>query len=216
MSISSDRVGASDIIFPLAYEIERGEPDRRYRRRLDEAADLAGRHGLPVWCLGGHPGWLEHSCAWYAKRYLVRRGISHDAIRTIDDFSLLGESLDTTQEVLAAIELARRTGVRRLIVISDLLHLAQVRLMLRGVGIEAVWVPTSLGPVTTMDDIRYVVVRLAMLVLTLLDRRGRTLGWLRHWRRDALGPMRRRVSPAADPSTVVLPEVVSGIRPRRP
>ncbi len=181
------RVGEAQAIFPLAYEIEEDGPDRRYRPRLDLARRLAEQHGLSVWCLGGHPGWLERSNVWHSKRYLVERGLAPDAVRTIDEFLFLGESLETIQEVLVAAELARYLGVRRLVVISDMLHLAQIRLVLEREGVEPIWVRTPLMPAWTLSEIRYLLVRLAMIALTLVDRHGWMLGWLGLWRRRGFG-----------------------------
>jgi hypothetical protein len=184
-------VSSGEAILPLAYEIDGDEPDRRFRTRLDVAAELARRHAVPVWCLGGHPGWLDHSCAWYTKRYLLRRGLAPEAIRTLDDLPFLGESLDTTQEILAAVDLARHERQRRIVFVSDLLHLAQIRLILDGHPIRPIWVVTPLGLSLRLRDLRYVAVRIAMIFVTLLDREGWTLGWLRSWRRHAAGPRRR-------------------------
>jgi uncharacterized SAM-binding protein YcdF (DUF218 family) len=100
----------------------------------------------------------------------------------VDEFPFLGQPVETIQEVRAAYELARRVHVRRVIVISDLLHLAQIRLVLRSLDIDPIFVSTTITPSWTADEIRYLVIRLGMIILTFGDRRGRTLGFLRVWR----------------------------------
>lgn len=177
------RVSEGQAIFPLGYYLVDGQtPTERYRQRLDLARAIWERQGIPVWCLAGRLANMDHTNAYYSKRHLMARGVVAEAVRTIDEFPFLGQSVETIQEVLAACELARRTNVRRLIVISDLLHLAQIRLVLRSFDLDPIFVATSLTPSWAADEIRYLVIRVGTIILTLVDRRGRTLGWLRRWR----------------------------------
>lgn len=184
------RVGDGEAVFPLGYRLVGDEPDARYRERLDLAACLWRRHGTPIWSLAGLLAGMELTTAHYSKTYLVTRGVDPGDVRTLEEFPFLGESVETIQEVRAACELARRSGVRRLVVISDLLHLAQIRLVLRSYDVEPILVSTSLTPAWTPDEIWYLAIRIAMIPVTLVDRRGGSLGWLRMWRSGRLGPVR--------------------------
>jgi hypothetical protein len=82
-------------------------------------------------------------------------------------------------------------NIRRLIVISDLLHLAQVRLVLRAPDVNPIFVSSSVPRSWTPERIAYLIVRIGMIVLTLIDRRGQSLGWLRIWRRGGLRKVAR-------------------------
>lgn len=180
---NASRGNEGQAIFPLGYCLVDGQtPSKRYRQRLDLASDLCRRQGIPIWCLGGRLANMEHSTAYYSNRYLVASGVEPKAVRIVDEFPFLGQPVETIQEVRAAYELARRLDARRLIVISDLLHLAQIRLVLRSLDVDPIFVSTPLTPSWTADEIRYLLIRLGMILLTIVDRRGRTLGFLRVWR----------------------------------
>lgn len=181
------RLTEGEAVFPLAYYLEGLAPSPRYQQRLELARAIWEQQRIPIWCLGGLLAGMEHSNAHYSKRYLVSRGVDPQAIRTIDEFPFLGQSLETIQEVLAASELARRMNVRRLIVISDLLHLAQIRLVLQRVPDDPIFLATPMTSCWTASEIRYLLIRLGMVMLTLADRRGRTLVWLRAWRSRGSG-----------------------------
>lgn len=177
------RVGEGEAIFPLAYTLVEGtRPSARYRQRLDIARAIWARWRIPIWCLGGTLATMERSTAYHTKRYLIERGVAADTVRTLDEFPFLGQSVETIEEVLVACTLARQMKVRRFIVISDLLHLAQIRLVLSALDVDPIFVTTPLTPSWTAVEIRYLLIRLVMIVWTLADRRGRTLGWLRAWR----------------------------------
>lgn len=179
------RVHDGQAIFPLGYYIVDGQdPSDRYRQRLDLAHLIWKRQRIPIWCLGGLLARMERSTAYYGKRYLVSRGVGPEAIRTIDEFPTLGPSVETIQEVLAAAELARRMDVRRLIVVSDLLHLTQIHLVLKSLDIHPILIYTPLSPSWNAGEIWYLIIRIGMIILTTADRRGWTLGWLRRWRSD--------------------------------
>ena len=179
----ASRVNEGQAIFPLGYFLVDGQtPSKRYQQRLDLASDICRRQGIPIWSLAGRLANMEHSNAYYSNRYLLASGVEPKAVRIIDEFPFLGQPVETIQEVRAAYELARRVHVRRLIVISDLLHLAQIRLVLRSLDIDPIFVFTTLTPSWTADEIRYLHIRLGMIILTFADRRGRTLGFLRVWR----------------------------------
>lgn len=185
------RLAEGEAIFLVAYCIGDGvTPSPRYRDRLKLGRELWERTRLPIWCLGGLLARRERTNGHDSKRYLQRLGVPPEAVRIIDEFPFLGESVETIQEVEAANELARQLQVRRLIVVSDILQLAQVRLVLSK-DIDAILVASPLIPLGRrfdFHDLYYFGVRCATLFITLMDRRGRALGWLRAWRRGRFGP----------------------------
>ena len=178
----ASRLAAGEAIFLVAYSTNtQGMPSPRYRDRLNLACKLWGRTRLPIWCLGGLLAGRGRTNGVDSKRYLQALGVPPEAVRTIDEFSFLGECVETIQEVEAACELARRFRVRHLIVVGDILHLAQVRLVLSA-EIEATLVASASIRSGQWFDPYYLAVRCAALLATLIDRRGRVLGWLRAWR----------------------------------
>lgn len=189
------RLIEGEAIFLVAYCIGDGEtPSPRYADRLRLARDLWEQTRLPIWCLGGLLANRERTNGDASKRYLQRLGIPPESVQTIDEFPFLGESVETIQEVKAASELAHRLGVRRLIVVSDILQLAQVRLVLSP-KIDPILVATPTFPSGQRFDLYYFSVRCAALLVTFLDRQGWTLSWLRMWRsgvfRKKSGPPQR-------------------------
>ena len=191
------RIASAEAIFPLGYEItDRHEPVARFRERLDIAAALWRQHHLPIWSLAGRLAHMDRSTASCTRDYLVDRGVDTAAIRIHDEFPFLGESIETFQEVRAAVTLAEHTGTKRVAVISDVLHLAQIAIMLRASDLDPMFVPTSLTPAWNLSELRYLAVRVGMIPGTLADRTGQSLGWLRGWRRDRFGSIRNEASPA--------------------
>lgn len=192
MRRDATRVSEGGAIFVLGYFLLDGQrPCDRYRARLDLGRAIWERYGIPIWCLAGRLWHMDQTNAYYSRRYLVQNGVPAHVVRTLDEFPSLGQPVDTIQEVHAAYALSRRMNVRRLIVISDLLHLAQIRLVLRSLDVDPVFVCSRFARSWTPDQVGYVMVRVGMIILTLIDRRGQTLGWLRMWRRaEVRGPIR--------------------------
>ena len=191
------RLATAEAVFPLGYEMtDRNVPVARYRERLDLAAALSRQYHLPIWSLAGQLAHMDRTTAYYSRDYLVvDRGVDASAVRILDDFPFLGESIETFQEVRAAIEVAERTGTKRVAVVSDLLHLAQIAIMLRSTGLDPIFVPTSLTPAWNLSELRYLAVRVGVIPVTMVDRTGQTFGWLRSWRRDRFGASRIEAVP---------------------
>jgi uncharacterized SAM-binding protein YcdF (DUF218 family) len=191
------RIASAEAVLPLGYSVTPdNEPNARYRERLNLTAALWRQYRVPIWSLAGRLAHMERTTAWYSREYLVDRGVDPAGIRIVDDFPFLGESIETFQEIRAAIEVARRVGVKRVALISDVLHLAQISIMLRASGLDPIYVPTSLTPAWNLAELRYLAVRVGVIPVTLADRTGQSLGWLRAWRRNRFGAIRREASPA--------------------
>lgn len=191
------RIASAEAVLPLGYEMTAdNDPTPRYCERLNLATVLWRQYRLPIWSLAGQLAHMERTIAWYSREYLVARGVDPESIRILDDFPFLGESVETFQEIGAAIEVAQRLGVKRVAFVSDLLHLAQVAIMLRGSDLDPMFVPTSLTPAWNLTELRYLAVRVGIIPVTLADRRGQSLGWLRAWRRNRFGTAPVVESPA--------------------
>jgi uncharacterized SAM-binding protein YcdF (DUF218 family) len=190
------RIATAEAVIPLGYEITPGnEPTARYCERLNLATALWRQYRLPIWSLAGQLAHMERTIAWYSREYLVARGVDPAAIRILDDFPFLGESIETFQEIGAAIDVAQRIGVKRVALISDVVHLAQIAIMLRGSGLDPIYVPTSLTPAWNLAELRYLAVRVGIIPVTLADRTGQSLGWLRAWRRNRFGTVGTGAAP---------------------
>lgn len=190
------RIASAEAVLPLGYEVTPDhEPTARYRERLNLASALWRQYHRPIWSLAGRLAHMERTTAWYSREYLAARGVDPAAIRILDDFPFLGESIDTFQEIRAAIDVARQIGVTRVALISDVLHLAQISIMLRASALDPIYVPTSLTPAWNLAELRYLAVRVGIIPVTLADRTGQSLGWLRAWRRNRFGAIPAEASP---------------------
>lgn len=198
MSRTGRRLAGAQAIFLVAYDVgEDGTPSPRYRDRLVRAAELSRSLGVPIFCLGGPLANRTRTNGEESRRYLVGLGVPSTTVRTHDEFPFLGESVETIQEAEAAAAVARHLGITRLAILSDLLQATQVRLVLAG-RLDCVLALTPSVPSRpSPDDVYYFAVRCATLLLTLVDRKGRGLGWLRAWR-SGRWSMGRRVHRTPD------------------
>lgn len=173
--------GKGEVIFPIGHYVVKGSPGPIYKDkdRLDAARALWVKEPRPIWLLGGGQSRLKESVASVGKRYLVAQGIPSTAIVTLDDFAQFQRSLDTTQEIEIASMLAKGKGVSTIVVVGEVLHLAQARLVFDSYGIDTLLVGTP----ETQYGLRYQLTRSGALLVTLFDRRGLSLFWLR-WVRE--------------------------------
>ena len=108
-----------------------------FRERINHGIDLyrEGRVRKLIFTGGqGNPGEPTESSA--ARRYALRRGVPAEDI-------LIEEKSHTTYEnILYAKELAEAQGVRRVLVVSDPLHMKRAVTMARDMGLEADPSPT--------------------------------------------------------------------------
>jgi len=168
-----------EAIFPIGHYVVKGAPGPIYQDRLDVARALWVQKPRPIWLLGGGQRKGNESVASIGKRYLVAQGIPPAAIVTFDDVAQFKSSLDTTQEIAIASMLAKDKGASTIVVVGEVLHLAQARLVFDSYGIETLLTSTP----ETRYGLRYQLTRSIALMITLLDRRGHSLFWLR-WIRE--------------------------------
>ncbi len=168
-----------DVIFPIGHYVVQGEPGGIYMDRLDLAAELWRQGPRPIWLLGGG-GRLKRSVASVGKHYLVEAGIPPEFIAIIDDFPRFKSSLDTTEEIGIASSLAQEQRVSRIILVGELMHLAQARLVFESYGVRTLLVSTP----HKHNGLRYQLTRNGALFITLFDRRGLSLFWLRWIRKS--------------------------------
>jgi uncharacterized SAM-binding protein YcdF (DUF218 family) len=132
---------------------------------------LAGRHRE-----------TQESVAEVGKRYLLHNGIRAKDIKVLRDFPKYRSSLDTTEEIGIASQIAEESGVSTIIVVAEIAHLAQARLVFGSYGVGILLVSTP----QKWHGLRYLLTRIGALLITMIDRRGKSLFWLRWLRGNSL------------------------------
>lgn len=176
-------LGDAGAIFPIGHFVVRDAPGRIYQDRLDAAMRLWQERPRPIWLLAGGGSGTRESGAEVGKRYLVGKGIPPASILTLDELPAPRTSLDTTEEIGIAANIATARGVPAVAVIGEVLHLAQAGLVFDSYGIRTIFEKTPEADY----GLRYRVTRTGALLITLVDRRGVSLFWLR-WIRSGDRP----------------------------
>jgi len=123
---------------------------------------------------------MKQSVASVGKRYLVRQGIPPIAVLTVDDLPRFESSLDTTEEIGIASRLAKDKGIDAIVVVAEVRHLAQACLVFESYGVNTLIASTP----DAQYGLRYRLTRNGALFITLFDRRGLSLFWLRWIRKS--------------------------------
>lgn len=164
-----------DVIFPIAHAVNGEEPGLIYRDRLDTTVLLWAKEPRPIWLLAGRHRETQESVAEVGKRYLFHNGIRAKDIKVLRDFPKYRSSLDTTEEIAIASQIAKESGVSRIIVVGEIAHLAQARLVFSSYGVNVLLAGTA-----EVDyGLYYQLTRIGALLVTLVDRRGYSLFWVR-------------------------------------
>jgi len=112
-----------------------------FAKRLDHARDLLAAGWAPRLIVsGGCTGTARRSEAAAGRDYLVARGVATDRI-WIEERSRF--TLENLFYVRAAL---RERGLRRLLLVSDPLHLARATAMARGLGLDVACSPAAAAP----------------------------------------------------------------------
>ena len=127
------------VIFGAAIRPD-GSPSQALLRRIGYGLAAAAQHpNAPILCSGGapRPGPSEASIMAQA---LSRAGVAAERL-ILDE-----QSLDTLQNVAAAVQSARAGGHDPVIVCSDAYHLPRIRMKLAFHGVRSVAGPVARGP----------------------------------------------------------------------
>jgi uncharacterized SAM-binding protein YcdF (DUF218 family) len=120
-----------DAILVLGRTLERDRPSAVFAARLDHGARLFHQGLAPcILVTGGLTGDATRSEAEAGREHLLEAGVPSAAVHCE------GRSRHTLENLYNAREAARRQGWRRLLVVSDPLHLARARAMATGLGLE--------------------------------------------------------------------------------
>lgn len=128
---ASDERHAADLVVVLGRMLEGDLPSAVFRARLEHGAHL-WREGWAPWLLvsGGRTGTASRSEAAAGRELLLASGVPAEVILTEEGSR---HTLENLVNVRAAM---RERGWRRLILVSDPLHVARVRALARGLGLD--------------------------------------------------------------------------------
>jgi uncharacterized SAM-binding protein YcdF (DUF218 family) len=131
-----DERAAADLILVLGRELRENRPTEVFRARLMHGARLLGEGWAPrILVSGGVTGDSRVSEAEAGRALLVDEGLPAESILTE------GGSRHTLENLFNVRETLRREGWRRLILVSDPLHLARATAVARGLKLEVLVSP---------------------------------------------------------------------------
>nr|WP_229520766.1 YdcF family protein [Massilia sp. IC2-476] len=145
--LSPERAGGQAIVVLSAGRMrkapeygDRDIPDYTALARLRYAAHLQRRTGLPVLVSGGSAG----KPTAHERSYSLADGMAA-ALR--DDFGVPvrwveGKSRDTADNAAFSAALLRRDGIKRVLLVTDAMHMARARSAFQRAGLEVVEAPT--------------------------------------------------------------------------
>lgn len=127
----SDERGPADAILILGRELVDDRPTAVFRARLDHGAHLYREGWAPLVIVsGGLTGTAQRSEAAAGREHLLAAGLPATAIHTEDSSRHTLENLRFVRETL------RERGWRRVLLVSDPLHLARALAFARGLSLE--------------------------------------------------------------------------------
>jgi len=125
------RLGPEAIVVLGAQVLPGGRPSTALRRRVDHAVAVAAPLGdVPLLMCGGEGG-APPAEAVVMRRVAVQAGIAPDRVILED------RSRSTLQQAEEAARLARRTGWRRVLIVTDRYHLPRAVFLFRRAGLDA-------------------------------------------------------------------------------
>jgi len=131
-----DHPEAADAILVLGRKLENDQPTAIFQARLAHAADLWRKGIAPrIVVAGGLTGNASRSEAEVGLAWLAARGVDPGALLAEDRSQHTLENLFNVRAHL------RAEGWRRLVLVSDPLHLARASALARGLGLEVRCVP---------------------------------------------------------------------------
>ena len=144
-----DERAPADAILVVGRALRRNAVTPVFAARLQHAADLFAAGFAPhIVVAGGLTGDATRTEAAAGREHLLGLGVPADAIVTED------RSRHTLENLVHIRQTVREHGWRRLLAVSDALHLARVRALARGLGLD---VRCSPAPRATPSGWRYYV-----------------------------------------------------------
>jgi uncharacterized SAM-binding protein YcdF (DUF218 family) len=163
----ADQRETTDVIVVLGASQFDGEPSPVFANRLDHALELVMLDvASSVITVGGKQPGDRFTEASAGRQYLIASGLSPDQVFAVPTGS------DTLSSLEAVAVQAKKRGFSRVTLVSDPAHMARVRFIAAGLGLEVFSSPTSSGAGTTVD-LDYVVREVGGIAhYFLLDRWG--------------------------------------------
>lgn len=136
-----DETGPADAVLVLGRSLVGDQPSPVFRARLEHGARLLAEGLAPrIVVSGGRTGRSARSEAEAGRDYLLERGIDRDAVLLED------RSRHTLENLFFVRETARGAGWRRLLLVSDPLHLARAAALARGLKLDVLLSPATAAP----------------------------------------------------------------------
>lgn len=134
--LRADTPGPADAVAVLsAYVLDDGTPDRRMQTRLDRAYSLLDQGAAPrlvLTRLAARP--ISYVPA--VRRQLAGRGLAAEVVET-------GPIRNTREEAMELARLARVRGWRRVLLVTDALHMRRAAHLCRAQGLEVIRCPSN-------------------------------------------------------------------------
>jgi len=132
---SMDQAAAADAIVVFGAAEYDGKPSPVYRARLDHAKSLYDRGIAPLIITTGGPGGDAYTEGGVGQQYLMGAGVPESA--TIAET----HSVSTSQSVERLEVIARANHLRRLVVVSDTMHMFRIHAICAAHGLDVLTSP---------------------------------------------------------------------------
>ncbi len=130
-----DQAAPADAIVVFGAAEYDGKPSPVFRARLDHAHTLYARGIAPLIVTLGGPGGDEYTEGGVGREYLMGAGVPESAIIAET------ESTSTSQSVERLAVIARTNQLRRLVVVSDAMHMFRIHAICAVYGLDALTSP---------------------------------------------------------------------------
>lgn len=136
-----DETAPADAVLVLGRSLVDDRPTEVFRARLEHGASLHASGLAPRLVVsGGRTGRSSRSEAEAGREFLVERGVDAASVLLED------RSRHTLENLFFVRETARAAGWKRLLLVSDPLHLARAEALARGLGIDVLLSPARTAP----------------------------------------------------------------------
>jgi len=136
-----DETAPADVVLVLGRSLVDDQPTEVFRARLEHGAKLLAEGLAPRLVVsGGRTGGANRSEAEAGRDFLLSRGVDAGAVLLED------RSRHTLENLYFVRETARAAGWRRLLLVSDPLHLARAAALARGLKVDVLLSPARAAP----------------------------------------------------------------------
>ncbi|HWG19438.1 MAG TPA: YdcF family protein [Terracidiphilus sp.] len=137
---STDQAASSDAIVVFGAAEYDGKPSPVYRARLDHARNLYQREIAPLIITLGGPGGDEFTEGGVGREYLMGTGVPES------DIIAETQSRSTSESARRLAVIARANRLRRLVIVSDGMHLFRIHAICAADGLDVLTSPRPRNP----------------------------------------------------------------------